>query len=152
MKGTFMRRGFTLIEIILVIAIMSIIGGCGVFSIKYYKTVKNKVDADYYCNAVVNFINNSKMYCRVNSCSAIVTFDIDKNEIKLENGIMTINKLIFSNKVTLYEVQGRRSNRDIVFDKLGYSNDACTIILIDNNSIEHEITMRVGTAYVKINK
>jgi len=151
-KGEFMRRGFTLIEMILVIAIMTIIAGCSVISVRYYRTVKNKIDADYYCNAVVSFINNSKMYCRENSCSAIVTFDMAKNEMKLENGITTVNKLIFSNKITLYEVQGRRNNRDIVIDKMGFSNDACTIILKDNNSIEHEITMRVGTAYVKINK
>ena len=92
------------------------------------------------------------MYCRENSCSATVIFDIVKNEIKLKNGINLVNKLIFSNKITLYEVQGRRINSDIVIDKDGFSNDACTIILKDNNSIEHEITMRVGTSYVKINK
>jgi len=147
-----MRRGFTLIEITLVMAIISIIVGCSVVSVSYYKAVRNKVDADYYCNALVNFINNSKMYCRENSCSAIITFDIARNEIKLENGINTVNKLAFLDKITLYEVQGRRSNRDIVIDKRGYSNDACTITLKDNNLVEHEITMRVGTAYVKINE
>ncbi len=147
-----MRKGFTLIEMILVIAIMSIIGGSSVISIKYYKTVKNKVYADYYCNAVVNFINNSKMYCRENSCSGIITFDLAKNNMKFEQGIKQINQLIFSNKITLYEVQGRRSNRDIVIDNRGFSNDACTIILKDNNLIEHKITMRVGTEYVKVIK
>lgn len=147
-----MRRGFTFIEIILVIAIISFIAGGSAVSVRYYKTVKNKVDGDYYCNAVVNFINNSKMYCRENSCSAIITFDIEKNEMKLRNGIVLVTKLIFSDKITLFEVQGRRINRDIIFDRRGYSNDACTIILKDNNSVDHEITMRVGTAYVKINK
>ena len=147
-----MRRGFTLIEMILVIAIMSIIVSCSGISVRYYKSLKNKVDADYYCNATVSFINNSKMYCRENSCSATIIFDIVKNEIKLKNGLNLVNKLIFSNKITLYEVQGRRINSDIVIDKNGFSNDACIIILKDNNSIEHEITMRVGTSYVKINK
>lgn len=147
-----MCRGFTLIEMVLVIAIMSIILGCSVISARFYKSLKNKVDADYHCNATVGFINNSKIYCRENSCSATVTFDIEKNEIKLRNGLDLVDKLIFSNKITLYEVQGRRISRDIVIDKEGFSNDACTIILRDNNSIEHEITMRVGTSYVKINK
>jgi prepilin-type N-terminal cleavage/methylation domain-containing protein len=146
-----MRKGFTLIEMMLVIAIMSIILGCSVISLRFYTSVKNKVDADYYCNATVGFINNSKTYCRENSCSATITFDILKNEMKLSNGLNTVNKLMFSNKTTLYEVQGRRVNRDIVIDKDGFSNDACTIILKDNSSIEHEITMRVGTSYVKIN-
>ncbi len=128
------------------------IGGVSVVSTRYYKAVRNKVDADYYCNAIVSFINNSKMYCRENSCSATITFDVVRNEMRFKNGINTINKLTFSNKITLHEVQGRRNNRDIVIDNRGYSNDACTISLVDNNSKEHEITMRVGTAYVKIIK
>ena len=37
-----MRRGFTLIEMILVIAIMSIIVGCSGISVRYYKSVKKQ--------------------------------------------------------------------------------------------------------------
>jgi len=145
-----MRKGFTLIEIILVIAIMSIVSGVSALSVRYYKTVNNSLDADYYCNAVVNFINNSKMYCRENSCSAIVNFNKEKNEIKLVNGLKVVNKLTLKDKITLFSFTGRVNNTYIVIDSEGYSNDAFTIILKDNNSIKHEITMRVGTAYVKI--
>ena len=87
------KSGFTLIEMIIVISIMSIIGGCSVISVRYYKTIKNKIDADYYCNAVVSFINNSKMYCKENSCSATITFDIAKNEMKLHTNAELINNL-----------------------------------------------------------
>ncbi|MBZ9635928.1 type II secretion system protein [Clostridium sp. FP1] len=147
-----MRKGFTLIEMVLVIAIMSMIAGCSVISLRFHKSVKNKVDLDYYCNATVGFINNSKMYCRENSCSAKITFDIGKNEMNLENDRNTVKTLAFTKEITLYKVQGRRINGKIEIDKDGFSNDACTIILKDNNSIEQEITMRVGTSYVKINK
>jgi prepilin-type N-terminal cleavage/methylation domain-containing protein len=147
-----MSKGFTLIEIIVVMAIMSIIASCGVMSVRYYKSVTNKVDADYYCNAIVSFINNSKVYCRENYCSATITFDIKGNQMRLAEGANTVNKLIFSNKITLCEVNGRRTNGAIVIDNYGYSNDACTIRLKDNNLIEHEITMRVDTSYVKIKK
>lgn len=145
-----MRKGFTLTEIILVLAIMSIVGGVSVVSVGYYKTVKNRVDADYYCNTVVNFINNSKMYCRVNYCSINMTFDKGKNEIRIAKGAKVVNKLILKDKITLHKFTGRNINPIIVIDNKGYSNDAFTIILKDSNSVEHEITMRVGTAYVKI--
>ncbi len=147
-----MRSGFTLIEMIVVLTLMSIIMGCGIISVRFYKSVKNKVDADYYCNATVGFINNSKMYCRENSCDATVTFDIERNKINLESGLNTIKTLTFSNKITLYKVEGRRINKNIEIDMYGFTNDACTIILRDNNLLDHEITMRVGTSYVKINK
>ncbi|MCJ7689248.1 MAG: type II secretion system GspH family protein [Clostridiaceae bacterium] len=147
-----MRKGFTLIEMILVLAIMSLVSGVCVVSVGHYKTMENSVDADYYCNAVVDFINNSKMYCRENACSVIVTFDKVKNEIRIANGMKVVNKLVLKNKITLYKFTGRNSNTQIVIDNKGYSNDAFTIILKDNNSIKHEITMRVGTAYVKINE
>jgi prepilin-type N-terminal cleavage/methylation domain-containing protein len=147
-----MRRGFTLIEVVLVMTIMSIIAGCSFMSLRYYKTIKNKVDADYYCDAVVSFINNSKMYSRENYCSVTVIFDIERNKMKLNNGTYTIKELIFSNKITLYEVSGRRINKEVVIDKEGYSNDAFKIVLMDNNLRRHEITMRVGTGYVKDNK
>jgi len=137
---------------VVVIAIITLMLGCSIISVRYYKSVKNKVDADYYCNAIVDFINNSKMYCRQNTCSAIVTFDKVRNEINLENGLNTVNTLALTNKITLYSVVSRRITGNIEIDKYGYSNDACTIILRDNNLIEHEITMRVGTSYVKINK
>ena len=146
------KSGFTLIEMIIVISIMSIIGGCSVISIQYYKTIKNKIDADYYCNAVVSFINNSKVYCRENTCSTVITFDMQKNEMKIHADGVLINNLTLSNKITLYDVTGRRSNNDIVNDDEGNSNDSCTISLKDNNSKLHTITMRVGTAYVKIIK
>ncbi|MEK6264640.1 MAG: type II secretion system GspH family protein [Clostridium sp.] len=145
-----MRKGFTLIEMIMVIAIMSIVSGVSVLSVKYYKTVNNSLDADYYCNAVVSFINNSKMYCRKNSCSAIINFDKGKNEIKLVNGIKVVNKLMLKDKITLFGFTGRVNNTYIVINSQGYSNDAFTLILKDNNSKKYEITMRVGTAYVKI--
>lgn len=147
-----MRRGFTLIEVVLVISIMSIIAGCSFISLRYYKTIRNKVDAEYYCDAVVSFINNSKMYSRENYCSVTIIFDIEKNKIMAKIGKDKIKELLFSNRITLYEVSGRRVNKAVVIDKEGYSNDAFTVVLVDNNLIRHEISMRVGTGYVKANK
>ncbi|MCB2291974.1 hypothetical protein LGK95_00280 [Clostridium algoriphilum] len=114
--------------------------------------MKNRLDADYYCNATVSFINNSKVYCREKSLSAVVIFDTSRNEMRLKYGMDTVSTLSFFNKVSLDQVSGRRTNGDIVIDNKGYSNDACTIILKDNNSVDHKITMRVGSEFVKIIK
>ena len=145
-----MRRGFTLIEIVLVLSIMSLIGGCSFVSIKYYKTLKNKVDSDYACNAVVSFINNSKMYCRENSCTAFISFDMTKKVMKLAYNMNVVKKLILSDKIISLEVIRRRENGDIVIDNYGFSNDAFTITIKDNNVKTHHITMKVDTGYVSI--
>ena len=39
-----MSKGFTLIEMVMVLAIISIIGGSSIISASYYKTLKNKID------------------------------------------------------------------------------------------------------------
>jgi len=145
-----MRRGFTLIEMILVIAIMSIIGGSSAISVRYYKVLKNKIDAQYYCTAVVSFINNSKMYCRENSCSAIIVFDIEKNEMILKNGTAMVSKLAFSNKITLDRVIGGEGSANINIDRKGNSSDAGSIYLTDNNDRPHKITMIPETGYVSV--
>jgi len=145
-----MRRGFTLIEMITVIAIMSVIGGSSVATVKYYNVIRNKVNADYYCNAVVNFINNSKMYCRENSCSGVIVFDLPRNEMKLNNGLNTVCKLTISNKITLDRVTGGQVSMNISIDNKGHSSDAGSIYLKDNNLKEYKITMKVETGYVSL--
>ena len=145
-----MRRGFTLIEIIIVLSIMSLIGGCSVVSIRYYKTLKNKVDSDYACSSVVSFINNSKIYCRENYCTANIYFDMTKKEMKLAYEMKVVNKLILSNKITSFEITGRRKGGEIQIDNYGFSNDAFTITIKDNNEKTHHITMKVDTGYVSI--
>lgn len=145
-----MRRGFTLIEMILVLFIMGIIGGASVVSVRYYNTIKNKVDADYSCNAIVSFINNSKMYCRENSCIGIITFDVPRNEIKLVRDSIMVSKQILSNKITMEKVIWNDENKGFLIEKDGYSDTSGSIYLKDNNLNEYKITVRVASKFIEI--
>ena len=144
-----MRKGFTLIELTVVLAILGTIAGCSVLSFKYYKEVQNKMDADYYCNAVVSFINNSKMYCRENSCSAKISFDKIGNRMRLDEGLKIVRQLKFPSNITLFHYDTNREDNDIKIDNKGASSESGSITLMDNNSKPYRITMGVGTAYVE---
>ena len=142
----------SLIEMILVLSIMGIIGGVSVVSVKYYNTIKNKVDADYSCNSIVSFINNSKMYCRENDCSGIITFDVPRNEIKLVVEASMVSKQLLSNKITMKQVIWNDEKRGFSIEKDGYSDTSGSIYLKDNNLDEYKITIRVASKFIEIKK
>ena len=143
-----MSKGFTLIEITVVMAVMGILMSCSVISLKYYKDMQNKMDVDYNCNAIVSFINNSKMYCKENSCSAVITFDKIRSKILLDRRLETVNEFILPKNITLVDITGTQWDDDIVIDRMGSTGDAGSITLMDNNKKIYIIRMGVGTVYV----
>ena len=145
-----MRKGFTLIEITVVMAIMGILMSCSVISLKYYKDMQNKMDVDYNCNAIVSFINNSKMYCKENSCSAVITFDKINNIMMLDRGLIMVDELVLPKSITISGLSGTKGDKDILINRMGSTGDAGSITLMFNNKITDTktITMGVGTVYV----
>jgi len=143
-----MKRGFTLIEITIVMAIMGTIMGASLLSIKYYKYIQNKIMVDYNCNEVISFINNSKMYCKENSCSAVITFDKIGNKIMLDRGLYTVNKLILPKNISLSDLTGTQWDDHFLINRRGATGDAGSITLMDNNKKIYIIRMGVGTVYV----
>ena len=143
-----MNKGFTLIEITIVMAIMGILMSCSLVSLKYYKDMQNKMDVDYNCNTIVSFINNSKMYCKENSCSAVITFDKIRSKILLDRRLETVNEFILPKNITLVDITGTQWDDDIVIDRMGSTGDAGSITLMDNNKKIYIIRMGVGTVYV----
>ena len=110
----------------------------------------NKVDADYSCNVIVSFINNSKMYCRENSCSGIITFDLPRNEIKLVVDATLVSKQILSNKITIKHVIWNDEKKGFLIEKDGYSDTSGSIYIKDNNLDEYKITIRVASKFIEI--
>ena len=54
------KKGFLLIELVLVIGIISIILSIGIISFKFLRKYENQISIEHYSNEIVNFINYNK--------------------------------------------------------------------------------------------
>lgn len=139
------NKGFTLIELILVLGIVSVLLSFSLINIGGYRKLNNKIDTDFFSNSLLNYINNSKGYCRDNNIGGYIYFDIERNLITLVCGIREINNLPLPDGFNLQE-SGRENK--IIITNIGTTGSSCTIKFKDRQGETHNITMCVGTAYV----
>lgn len=142
------RKGFALIEILVVLSIMMIMLSIGTGIIKSYKNICCSVDVQSCNNSIVSFIMDSKHYCRNNGVPGVIIFDTLNNTISLSVYLNTIRKYKLPDKFKLEETTS--ADKVITLNSKGLTGDACTIKYLDRKGNEHMITMRVGTFYVEI--
>ncbi|WP_291562040.1 MULTISPECIES: hypothetical protein [unclassified Clostridium] len=143
-----MKKGFLLIEFILVIGIISIILSIGMISFKFFKNYENQIAVEHYSNEVVSFINYSRSYSRKEYNDVIIYIDRERNEISSYCKTKLITKLKLPQNIRISYF-----NQDsIKINKFGYSGSAFTLELTDNSGDINTITMLVGTNYVSIKK
>jgi type II secretory pathway pseudopilin PulG len=141
-----MKKGFLLIEFILVIGIISIILSIGMVSFKFLNKYENQISVEHYSNEIVNFINYNKSYSRKNYHDVIIYVDRIRNEMSSFHNTKLVSKLKLPENIRISYF-----NRDsIKINKFGYSGSSFTLKLIDNSGDISEITMVVGTNYVSI--
>ncbi|WP_406542253.1 type II secretion system protein [Clostridium ljungdahlii] len=58
------KKGFTVIELLLVLSIFSILLSFSLVNLGTFGNLKNKIDVDLTNNNILDFINKSKTYCR----------------------------------------------------------------------------------------
>jgi prepilin-type N-terminal cleavage/methylation domain-containing protein len=140
------KRGFTIIELIIVLGMVSILLSITLINFGGYNKLKNKVDVDVFSNSLINLVNNSKEYCRDNNIGGYLYFDTEKSVIYLNCGLQQVYKLQSPDKFKLNIV---RPGNKIKIDNRGITEDACTIQYKDRENEIHCITMCVGTAFVE---
>lgn len=141
------NKGFTLIELMMVISIISVLLSISLIKFSGYSKLENKMDVDLFNNSLLNFINNSKGYCRDNNIDGYILFDIERNTITFNSELERVNTLTIPYKFILNtEVSGNK----IKIDNRGITANACTISYKDREGKIHSLTMCVGTAYVEI--
>ena len=141
-------KGYTLIELIAVMAIIAIVLAFCSIGGKWYKHYMNGIDTSYTSDSILFFITNSKQYCREKESKGCITFDVIENKIIFSSNGLVRDEFLLPCGYTLNGTN--LPINEINIDNSGFSSDACTIKFRDREEKLHSITMCVGTAYVEI--
>lgn len=140
------KPGFTLIEVLAALSIMTIVFGCSLINVKNYTAICNRMDAEVFGNSLVNFIVSSKKYCRDNNTGGYIYFLAGKNTIQLTCNSSVVRKIRMPEGFS--DLYINRTVSYIYLDNKGFTSDACTIRFKDRKGVAHYITVSVGTANV----
>lgn len=145
------KKGFSLIELIIVISIISILSLSIVNYIKSYNYYENKIYVDECDNSILMFINRAKMYCKSKQCSGLIIFDKVSNAIDFyENNTKHMDAYALPEGFALNSITLGSGKVGISINNKGITVDACSIVYIDRYNNSHKLTISVGTAYVEI--
>lgn len=142
--------GYSLNELIVVIAIFSILSAILLKGLLSYRAYANNIDVDYCSNSIMKFINSAKAYCRNKEINGYIFFDSPKGIIYFLTGEVIEDKYVLPEGFKLNDVNLGSGKYAIEIDARGFTNDACTISYVDRKGCMHIITMCVGTSYVEI--
>ncbi|GAA0121341.1 MAG: hypothetical protein KID00_05015 [Clostridium argentinense] len=142
------KKGFLLIELVLVIGIISIILSIGIISFKFLRKYENQISIEHYSNEIVNFINYNKSYSRKNYNDVIIYIDRIRNEISSFHNTKLVCKLKLPENIKIAFF----NQESIKINKFGYSSSAFTLEIKDDSGNINTITMLVGTNYVNIKR
>jgi len=141
------KKGFTLIEVVVVISIMTILFGYSLLNLRSFNRIENNIEVQLFGNTLVDFVINSKKYCKDNNLSGYIYFITNKNSAQFCCGTNVIGSVKLP--VNFSELSVNRTGGKISIDNKGFSKDACTIKFKDREGDMHYITMCVGTANVE---
>lgn len=144
------NKGFTLIEVMLVLGIISIFFSFSLINVGGYRKLTNKIDSEILSNSILNFINNSREYCRDNKIRGHIYINSDS---ELLNDSMTLNCGAEQvDKISLpqgFTMEKNEMPKKILINSNGKITP-CTIKFSDREGELHKITICVGTEYVEI--
>ncbi|MBD7910031.1 type II secretion system protein [Clostridium cibarium] len=141
------KRGFTLIEIIAVIGVLSVIFSIGIASIKQFKTRYKQIEISNFLYETIDMISYGKSYCASNDLSGNVKL-INNNDY-LQVYLIADNKVIKNIKIKEvlrikpFDNEEEIRNINLRINEFGYV-EPTTIKFINEKLEEFIITVQVG--------
>lgn len=149
-KKNLNNKGFTLIEILVCITIISIITSITLIQVKNYKALKNDIEVKNFNCEMISFINAVRGECILKESFGQISFQKGSNEVKAYEGINLKSRLELPSGFTIKENNVVTSDNLIYVDSNGMISTPCTLKYSDRNGNKHTITIGVGTAYAEI--
>lgn len=143
-----MKKGFSLIELLVVMSIIAIVASISLLGISKYNNIKNEVDLNMTESSILGIINYGKQYCREKEKPGFVLFDLAENEVGFYNQNRKIDRFKLPSEIKIEGINTNFNRIDI--DKYGITSDAGTILLSDSNNKVFSITINVGAGYAEI--
>lgn len=143
-----MKKGFSLIELLVVMTIIVIAASISLLSISKYNSIKNGVDLNMTESSILGIINYGKQYCREKEKPGFVLFDLINNDIGFYNQNREIESFKLPKDIKIESINTNSNRIDI--DKFGITSDAGTILLRDSKNNLFIITINVGAGYAEI--
>lgn len=140
------RRGYTLMELIVVLGILSIITLLCYPSVKVYEDSRLKMEMEYTVEGVIEFINCGKAYAR--NKKSTVRIRVLYNRLVMISGSKNINEFIYSDVVKELQIPGKV----LEINSNGQITTATTITLFFRSGEAQNITAKAVTSYVSRQK
>lgn len=149
LRTNYVKKGFSLIEILVVMSIIIILFSCSISLVTVGKRITGEISSQTMSIEIVDFISSCIHYCNENGVSGYIICDKKANTIKFICNTHLVYKVPLPKSFILEDLNA--NNGMIMIDSNHWNpRSDCSIIYEDINNKVHKITIRVGTSYVEI--
>lgn len=150
-----MKKGYTLIELIIVLSIIAVISSVTMVNIVKFKEKMDVIEFNSVASEVKSLLSFGKSYCRKNKVSGQILVASDRKSITFEvsNNESPITKTIKFNKNTEvgsnFKVSSSITSDNNNITDEGYIKSAGTITLTHKSNKRIYITVSVGNDIIR---